>query len=175
MLFQGYRDSREDGENIRPVFSPEKRIIAFDVEGVLVLPAGCNGNGGYKLNKNACCVIQKALDGDIFDEVVFWSTSHRALGMADFYVCDAHRALQHHFPLDRIHQRVGGSVVRDGKIAKPLEYLSQNLSNVVAIEDDDFFEPRDRVIQINNGDFLLRSYLMAKDMVGYDSRKLSVT
>lgn len=167
MIFQGYYTNCDERVHMRtdPIFSIDKRIVVFDVEGVLVL-SGKNGNGGYKLNRQACCVIDKALSDGNFDEVVFWSTSHRALGMDDFYFCDAHRALQYHLPLSKVHQRIGGSGNDGERIIKDLQILSANLSNVIAIEDDDFFAPESGVTRYKPGMDLMIAYHMAVDKIG---------
>jgi len=166
MIFQGiYNGASYTKDRTTPIFSSEKKIIVFDVEGVLVLP-GRNRNGGYGLNSQACCVIEKVLHDDNFSDIVFWSTSHHALGMGDFYFFDAHRALQKRSPFNKVNQRIGGSGNKEGGIVKDLQIISPELSNVVAIEDDDFFSPKDRVIKYKPRSNLMISYHMAVDILG---------
>lgn len=177
MLFRGQYNCDDNKEKGRDhIFSADKRVIVFDVEGVLVVPGGDakiyrNGNGGYKLNKESSYVIGRALSGEHFDEVVFWSTSCPVLGISDFYFFDAHRALQEHFPFSIVHQRIGGAKNDGQKIIKDLRVISPSLSNVVAIEDDDFFQQQERVVRYCSKQNLRIAYFNAVDKIGRSGRK----
>jgi len=158
MKFYGEVDS--EGKNVnslgRTIFSPEKRVIVFDVDDLLLLHKR-NGNGGMRdvLHSQAKYVVRQALGS--FDKVVFWTGVSSSLG----YLKGC--------PFDEVHQRIEGGLVIGGNLIKDLGMISRSHnSNVVAMQDEMgeiTFEPLNRVVQVAGKDNLISRYKDALRMV----------
>jgi|SRR3989344_1165767 len=138
------------------LFSEDETVLVFDVDGVLVkqIPSyfnGVRGNDGYKVDENAKRVIETAEKR--IDHVVLWShlpNYFRVIGRKLF---------------NKVPYHVFGSF--DRKVGsgpyKPLQIINKNLGNIVGIEDNKWFYPRNRVVTIYRGRNLVDALWEALD------------
>jgi len=161
MRFEGQYSGILNGRltHPQPIFRPDEKIFVFDLEEVLVLQRPIYTKGlrcgpdGYRVHGQAGEVVARALRD--FDKVVIWSTSPKV-----FDVLQCH-------PFNEVHQRIAGAVfIGEESLVKNLGVLTVNYGNVAAIEDDErFFEPLSRVVELRKGDSLLDKYYEARDLV----------
>lgn len=163
MKFYGHFDS--DGKDIclgRSVFGNNKKIMVFDVDGLLLLhkkeySAGmASGRMNYVLHHQSCEVVLQALKD--YDKVVFWTAIEGSLDYLN------------RCPFDEAHQRIEGGLglLSSLSMIKDLRIVSRNLRNVSAMQDrseEITFEPLERVVQVDKTDDLMHKYQKAKSLV----------
>ncbi|MBI5803766.1 hypothetical protein HY450_00815 [Candidatus Pacearchaeota archaeon] len=132
----------------RVLFEDDRSVLVLDVDGVLVGQIrtyfnGERGDDSYIVDRNANRVINEARRK--FDEVVLWSAFPN-------YINYFNGKIFHSVPY-----HVLGAEIRkvSGKPYKNLKRISKNVKNLVAIEDDRMFSPRDRVIHVPSNKFNL--------------------
>ncbi len=140
------------------LFSEDENVLVFDVDGVVVkqIPTyfnGVRGHDGYKLDENAIKVIEAAEKK--VDHVVLWSKFPN-------YLTVMGRKIFNKGPY-----HVFGSFDRkaDSEPYKPLQIINKNLRNIVGIEDNRWFYPRDRVVTMHPGRNLMSALLEALDKI----------
>ena len=184
MILRGHYNGETNGKLFRgPIFDSDIKIITFDFEGVFDVQKGHyengkrNGADEYFPHKQAKIVLSQALND--FDRVVLWSTQERVLDLKGF-------------PYSEVHQYIAGAQFVDergnlirnyeteGELVKSLGILTENINNVVALEDKSssrlercsFFRPLSRVAKIREHENLMLAYLRARKMM---SRKEEYT
>jgi hypothetical protein len=141
-----------------PLFDDEKRVLVVDVDGVLVNQVqtfynGVRGSDGYKVQPQAREFLANA--SKKFDEVVLWSR-------ISYYLNGFDGKLFSEVP----YHISGASLGRKGIGYKDLRLINRNTRNVVGIEDNRWFYPRCRTIQVQRDRVDLRiALLQAVDMI----------
>lgn len=129
----GYVENRK-----KPFFTSNKRVLVLDVDGVVIDGRGFNP----KFEEETMKFIQD------HPEVrrVYWSMNDPfgLRGRTETYI---QKAFKEHFPLNRAHLYIAGCDYSTGDPIKDLSILNSNTANVLAVEDDHMFIPRERVIQ----------------------------
>jgi len=140
-VFNGVVDQRELKGYF---FKPTERLLFLDVDGVLIdqertVKNGRNGKDKYVLVPQARTILRRKAK-DHIDRIILWTNSSQSLctlfgkedGFSKVDMCIA-----------------GPSYIDDeGNMIKDLRTFTPRLRNVVAIEDDNCFIPRSRVIYV---------------------------
>jgi hypothetical protein len=160
MIFTGKFTSRGNIDASKltvPIFPSRKRVIAIDVEEVLVLQKGSYvsgrraGSDRYVKHHQANELIHRALKG--YDFVTLWSTSPPDNGHAMDLLKDGE--------FSDVHQRIYGCSYRNGCAIKDLRLLvgKENIDFVVGLEDSQrYFIPRRQVIHVHRHGNLLEAF-----------------
>lgn len=128
----GYVERRK-----RPFFRPGTSILVMDVDGVVLDGRGFN----ERFEEETIKFIED------FPRVrrVYWSTRD-PIGLAKRKPDYVQRTFREHFPLNHAHLYIAGADWSTGEPVKDLSLLSTNTSRVIAVEDDNYFTPREQVI-----------------------------
>ncbi|MBI2451626.1 hypothetical protein HYV50_00945 [Candidatus Pacearchaeota archaeon] len=133
----------------KSLFGDNKNVLVFDVDGVVLHRIktyfnGVRGFDSYVVDKNARRVIDFATER--FDEVVLWSASSN-------YIENFGGKLFNKVPIHIVGVCSDDSA--ECGFYKDLRKINENVKRVVAIEDDDMFRPKERVVKVNGNENLV--------------------
>lgn len=145
----------------RPLFLPHEKILAVDVDGVLLEQVSTQRNGRrgkdtYKVNKKASKIVQRSRK-DRVDRIVLWTQSPESLS----------KLINKEKSFAGADLLIVGADYSTGRPLKPLRILTSELRNVIGIENDDFFTPRGQVIYVKSKpkDSVMKRYYQALDLL----------
>ena len=152
MKFYGLYTSNGIGPPLPvPIFDllrPKGSICVFDLDGILMF--------NHKIPKKSKEILDRAKKD--YDWVVIWSVSNHY----DYFVKEDKRLFL------QVDQIIVGSEFSRHNPRRPIkrltQYISSNPKRIVAIEDDRYFYPKDRVIRTTPGQTLSSAYLAGLDL-----------